>query len=86
VVPEVMMAPWYALTDNERQLLEKLAEAGKPTELRHEDLMLAKILERRGLIFFVRDTALAVILPKGRHALAGEEPPPPGTTRLGFLK
>ena len=58
------------LTDKERQLLERLADAGKPTELRAEALLLAQILERRGLIFFVRDGA--IISPKGRHLIAGD--------------
>jgi len=76
----------HALTANDHQLLEMLAEAGKPTELRAEDLTLGKILERRGLVFFVRDTAFAVITPKGRHALTGSEPSPtPGKKPLGFL-
>jgi hypothetical protein len=75
-----------ALTANERQILEQLADAGKPTELLAEDLVLGKILERNGLILFVRNSALAVILPKGRHALAGTEPSPkPGKPPLGFL-
>ena len=74
------------LTATERQLLEMLADAGKPTELGAEDLVVGQNLERRGLILFVRNSALAVILPKGRHALSGEpatpgrKPPP-----LGFL-
>jgi hypothetical protein len=75
------------LTELERQLLEVLAEAGKPTELRAEDLTLGKTLEHRGLMLFVRDTAFAVILPKGRHALAGEEESKPAKKKppLGFL-
>ena len=64
------------LSPTERQLLEKLAEAGKPTELGQEELVLGKILEHRGLLFFLRNSALAVILPKGRHALTGVEPHP----------
>ena len=76
-------ARMHALTANDRQLLEMLAEAGKPTA---EDLTLGKILERRGMVFFVRDTAFAVITPKGRHALTGSEPSPtPGKKPLGFL-
>ena len=33
------------LTDKEQALLEKLADAGQPTELRAEELTLGKILE-----------------------------------------
>ncbi len=73
------------LTDQERALLEKLADAGQPTELRAEELTLGKILENRGLVFFVRDAASAVITLKGRHALTGEPSPKPGKPPLGFL-
>jgi hypothetical protein len=63
-----------------------LAQAGKPTELGGEDLTLGKILESRGLAFFVRNSAFAVITPKGRHALAGSDPgPTPSKRPLGFL-
>ena len=73
------------LNDNERQLLEKLADAGKPTELGAEESLLGQILERRGLIFFVSDGA--IISPKGRHLLAGDEAPKIGSKkkRLGLL-
>jgi hypothetical protein len=74
------------LTEMERNLLERLAQAGKPTELQAEDLMLGKTLEHRGLMLFIRDTALAVITPRGRHALTGEEEPKPAKKRpLGFI-
>ena len=75
------------MTDAERKLLEMLADAGKPTELQREDLTLGKILEGRGLMMFVRNSASAVITPRGRHALAGgAEPKPPGKKPpLGFL-
>ena len=74
------------VTATERRLLEMLAEAGKPTELRPEELPLGRSLEDRGLILFVRNSALAVILPKGRHALSGEPSPKPGKKPpLGFL-
>jgi hypothetical protein len=74
------------LTDQERALLEKLADAGQPTELRAEELTLGKTLEHRALVFFVRDTASAVITPRGRHALAGEPSPQPAKkSPLGFL-
>ena len=76
------------LTAREQQLLARLAEAGKPTELRAEDLILGKHLESSGLVCFVRDTAWAVITPKGRHAIAGSEPNPnpnPRKNPMGFL-
>ncbi len=57
------------LTDNEHALLEKLASAGRPTELDGDDLILGQTLEPHGLVLFVRDSAAAVITPKGRHAL-----------------
>jgi hypothetical protein len=78
-----MVAP----TAPERCLLELLAAAGKPTELREEGLTLGKVLERRGLVFFVRDTAFAVVTPKGRHALADPEPNPKPSRKhpIGFL-
>jgi hypothetical protein len=62
----------------ERRLLEKLAEFGKPTELHAEDLARGKILEGQGFVLFVRDTALAVITPRGRHVLSGAPGPTPG--------
>ena len=74
------------LTDRERQLLEGLAQAGQPTELRAEDLPMGKTLESSGLLCFVRDTAWAVITPKGRHALFDPEPGPIlSKPPLGFL-
>jgi hypothetical protein len=75
------------LAANERQLLEKLAEAGRPTELHAQDFALGKILEGRGLVLFVRNSAFAVITPRGHHALAGEEESKPAkkTPPLGFL-
>ena len=62
------------LSPAERKLLEKLAVAGKPTELGAEDLILGKILEDRGLLLVVRNSAMAVITPRGRHALSGAQP------------
>ena len=74
------------LTEMERQLFEMLAAAGKPTELGAEDLTLGKLLEQRGFVLFVRDSAFAVILPKGRHALSDEEEAKPTKKRpLGFI-
>ena len=74
------------LSGHERALLEKLADAGRPMALEAEDLALGKALEQRGLVLFVRDSAVAVIMPKGRHALSGESSPKPGKKPpLGFL-
>jgi hypothetical protein len=77
------------LTDNERALLEKLASAGRPTELDGADLVLGQTLEPRGLVLFVRNSASAVITPKGRHALTAIElslkPVSPKKPPLGFL-
>ncbi len=60
-----------ALTDKERDLLDRLAVAGKATRLLDEELATAKALEAVGLIFLVGLTA--VVTPKGRRILAGEE-------------
>ena len=75
------------LTDAERQLLEKLADAGRPMALEAEDLALGKLLEQKGLVLFVRDNSVAVIMPKGRHVLSGAPDPTPGKKPppLGFL-
>ena len=43
------------MTDMVRRVLQKLADAGKPTELGGEELLLGKILEERGLLLFVRN-------------------------------
>jgi hypothetical protein len=74
-----------ALSDRERQLLEKLATEGKPTRLTDEDMLIAKALEEAGLVFLIRDTLDAIITPKGRHILAGREAPKPGKKPLGFF-
>jgi len=39
------------------------------------------------VVLFIRDTAFAVITPRGRHALSGEPDPTPGKKPppLGFL-
>ena len=47
------------LSPAERKLLEKLADADKPTELGAEDLILGKILEDRGLLLVVRNSSMA---------------------------
>jgi hypothetical protein len=67
-----------AISDRERQLLEKLATEGKPTRLTDEDMLIAKALEEAGLVFLVRNTLDAIITPKGRHILSGKEAPKPG--------
>lgn len=73
-------------TDNERTLLERLADEGKATHLKRAELELAKSLEADGLVFMIGNTLDAVITPKGRHVLAANEPPtPPGKKPLGFL-
>ena len=61
------------LSDRERRLLEKLADAGKATRLLGDELELAKALEEVGLVCLVSNTADAVITPRGRHRLAGIE-------------
>ena len=63
------------MTDSERQLLERLAAVGKASRLTLGEVQVAKSLENDGLLFMVRDTANAIITPKGRHVLAGNEPP-----------
>ncbi len=71
---------------SERELLERLADEGKPSRLAPGDMLIAKSLEIDGLLFMVRDTGCAVITPKGRHVLAANEPPkPPSKKPLGFL-
>jgi hypothetical protein len=65
--------PHMLFTPNERRLLEKLADEGKATPLLGDELEVAKFLEGSGLIFRIRDTLDAIITPKGRHALAGNE-------------
>ncbi len=74
------------LSKSERELLERLADEGKPSRLPPGDILIAKSLEIDGLLFMVRDTGCAVITSKGRHVLAANEPPtPPGKKPLGFL-
>ena len=77
------------LTDHERALLQKLASAGRPTELDGDDLILGHTLEPHGLVLFVRNSASAVITPKGRHAITAVEftlkPASPKKPPLGFL-
>jgi hypothetical protein len=75
------------LTEPERRLLEMLAAEGKATRLMDEDLLIAKALEEAGLVFVIRNTLDAIITPKGRHLLAGEEKKSkPAKPPLGFLE
>jgi hypothetical protein len=78
------------MTLAERQLLKRLAAEGKPTRLALGELEAAKSLERDGYAFMVGSTA-AIVTPKGRHLLAGEEPPKkpdqkPPKPPFGFLE
>jgi hypothetical protein len=61
------------MTEAKRRLLQRLAEAGKPTTLDVDELVLAQALASEGLLFMIKDTADAIITPKGRHMLAGIE-------------
>ena len=61
------------MTERERQLRKKLAAEGKATRLLDEELETAKALEAGGFLFLVGLTA--VVTPKGRCLLAGEEQP-----------
>jgi hypothetical protein len=78
----------HPLTENERALLEKLADAGKPTELGGGEAIVGKTLERAGLVLFTRNSASAVITPKGRHAITAVKfalkPASPKKPPLGF--
>ena len=58
----------FALTDKERQLLDRLAAEGKATRLLDEELATAKDLEAQGLLFLAGLTA--VVTPKARRLLA----------------
>ena len=73
-------------TDSEHQLLDRLAVAGKATRLTLSELEVAKSLEADGLIFMIGNTLDAIIMPKGRHTLAGlERSKKPGKPPFGFL-
>ena len=73
------------MTDSERQLLERLAAVGKASCLTLGELQVAKSLENDGLLFMVRDTAYAIITPKGRHVLAGDQQEAARLSRIGRL-
>jgi len=62
------------VTPREQQLLERLADEGKPTKLTTEEIALARDLASIELVFIARDAGdaepiYAVITPKGRKAL-----------------
>jgi hypothetical protein len=75
------------MTDAERNLLERLAVEGKATQLALGEIEAAKSLEGDRLIFMV-GAAAAIITPKGRRLLAGEERPkkPDKKPPFGFLE
>jgi hypothetical protein len=52
------------MTDAERQLLQKLASAGKATTLSLSELLVAVLLEAQGLALIVPKTSDAIITPK----------------------
>jgi hypothetical protein len=59
------------LTDDERQLLNRLAAEGKSTRLYEADVPVAKSLEGVGMLFLIGEVEpYAVITPKGRCLLA----------------
>ena len=64
------------MTDQERYLLERLADAGRPTPLCEQELIVARGLERSGFVMLIArsgEPPQAIIMPKGRHLLAGED-------------
>ncbi len=63
-----------ALSERERQLLDRLAAEGKPTRLLGEELALVRQLEADGLVFLVG--LRAIVTPKGRRLLAKEAKKP----------
>jgi len=59
------------LTEQERELLERLSAEGKATELRSGESHGAKALEKADLVFLVPGgTGRAIITPRGRRLLA----------------
>ena len=79
------------LTPGERQLLERLADEGKPTKLEPDEVQTARELVSVDLAFISRDAVggtdqiYAVITPKGRHALQKLAEPTKKKPPLGFL-
>jgi hypothetical protein len=61
------------VTEQDQQLLERLADAGKATTLLADDFAIAKLLEADGMIFIIHDSADAIITPKGRNLLAAND-------------
>jgi hypothetical protein len=61
------------MTEAKRQLLQRLADAGKPTTLVGDDLELAQLLEAEELVLIVGSSTNAIITPRGRHKLANIE-------------
>jgi hypothetical protein len=75
------------MSDAERQLLQKLASAGKPTTLIIEELLIAELLEHQDLVLIVRNTNDAVITPRGRHKLDNiDTRPSPVKKPFGFTE
>ena len=75
------------MTDAERQLLQKLASAGKATTLTEEELFVAELLEAQRLVLIVRNSVDAIITPRGRHKLDDTAVKPKPVKRpLGFLE
>jgi hypothetical protein len=64
-LPDLVPGSILWVADGGRALLEKLADAGKPTELGGGEAIVGKTLERAGLVLFTRNSASAVITPKG---------------------
>ena len=79
------------LTPRENQLLEKLADEGKPTKLVADEIRIARELVTLDLVFIARDAVdaepiYAVITPKGRHVLQQVAEPTKKKPPLGFLE
>jgi hypothetical protein len=87
-LPDLVPGSILWVADGGRALLEKLADAGKPTELGGGEAIVGKTLERAGLVLFTRNSASAVITPKGRHAITAVKfalkPASPKKPPLGF--
>ena len=77
------------MTAEEHSLLKSLADAGRPTPLIEQDLIVAQGLERSGYVMLIThsgEAPQAIIMPKGRHLLAGETlPKKPAKDPFGFL-
>ena len=76
------------LTNDERQLLDRIAAEGKSTRLYEADVPIAKSLEGVGLLFLIGQAEpYAVITPKGRRLLADLDRKPPKRPKppIGFM-